>query len=73
MKRGGYTYIVTNKNNTGLYIGVTSDLYRWINKHYTGVHPNAFIKKYNVSKLFFFEVYFRIEEAITREKQIKLG
>ena len=73
MKRGGFTYIATNKNNTVLYTGVTSDLYKRINEHKTGYHPNAFTKKHNVSKLVYFEVFLRIEEAIAREKQIKSG
>ena len=73
MKRGGFTYIATNKNNTVLYTGVTSDLYKRINEHQTGYHPNAFTKKYNVTNLVYFEVFPRIEEAIAREKQIKSG
>jgi putative endonuclease len=73
MKRGGFIYITTNKNNTVLYTGVTSDLFKRINEHKAGYHPNSFTKRYNVTKLVYFEAFPRIEEAIAREKQIKSG
>ena len=73
MKRDGFTYIITNKNNTVLYTGVTSDLVNRIDEHETGRYPNSFTKKYNVTKLVYFEVFPRIKDAIKREKQIKAG
>jgi putative endonuclease len=65
-----FVYMVTNKNKTALYTGVTSSLNRrvWEHKH---KHFPGFTKKYNCDRLIFFEVYERIEEAISREKQIK--
>ena len=73
MERGGFTYITTNKNNTVLYIGVTSDLKDRIHQHKTKHFPNSFTAKYNVDKLVYFEFFSRIEDAIAREKQIKAG
>jgi len=73
MKYGGYTYILTNKNNTVLYTGVTSNLLKRIAEHREGIHINAFTRKYNCNKLVYFEGFNRIEDAIGREKQIKAG
>ncbi len=73
MERGGYIYIMTNKNNTTLYIGVTSSLRNRIYEHKEKIHPNSFTAKYNLSKLVYYEKYSTIEEAINREKQLKAG
>ncbi|WP_299581810.1 GIY-YIG nuclease family protein [uncultured Sunxiuqinia sp.] len=73
MERGGYIYIMTNKNHTVLYTGVTSNLSKRMYEHRTDFYKNAFTSKYNVSKLVYFEGFTRIEEAIAREKQIKAG
>jgi putative endonuclease len=73
MKRGGHTYILTNKNNTVLYTGVTSDLQRRLHEHREGLHINAFTKRYNCTKLVYFEAFGMIIDAIYREKQIKGG
>lgn len=73
MERGGYVYILTNKNNTVLYTGVTSNLYNRIQEHTHKKYPNSFSAKYNVTKLVYYEGYSSIEEAIAREKQLKAG
>ena len=73
MERGGAIYILTNKNNTVLYTGVTSDLRKRLYEHKNKIYASAFTKKYNVTKLVYFEVFTLIEEAIAREKQIKGG
>ena len=52
-----YVYIVTNKNNTVLYIGVTNDLQRRIKEHKSKIIA-GFTKKYNVDKLIYFEHFF---------------
>ena len=70
MKKGGYIYILSNKHNTVLYIGVTNDLSRRINEHKSRLIP-GFTKQYNVSKLVYYESFNSIEEAIEREKQLK--
>ncbi len=72
MERGGAIYILTNKNNNVLYTGVTSDLTKRLYEHKNKIYP-GFTKKYNVSKLVYFEVFSLIDEAIAREKQIKGG
>jgi putative endonuclease len=73
MERGGYIYILTNKNRTVLYTGVTSNLANRIYEHRTGKYKTSFTYKYNVKELIYFEEFNSIEEAIFREKQIKAG
>ena len=73
MQKGGYIYILTNKNNTVLYTGVTSNLGKRIQEHRNGRFKNAFTSRYNISKLVYFEKFLTIEDAISREKQIKAG
>ena len=53
-----------------LYIGVTNDLQRRLYEHKNKL-IDGFTKKYNISKLVYFEEYADIEEAIGREKQLK--
>ncbi|MGE0637099.1 MAG: GIY-YIG nuclease family protein [Bacteroidia bacterium] len=73
MYKGGYVYILTNKNNTVLYTGVTANLAKRLWEHKTNAYPGSFTSKYNVYKLVYFEGFHSIEEAIAREKQIKAG
>ncbi|RED95573.1 putative endonuclease [Marinoscillum furvescens DSM 4134] len=68
--KGGYVYIITNKNNTVLYTGVTSNLYARINQHRDGVNP-GFTKRYNCKKLVYWEFLETITSAIHREKRLK--
>ncbi len=63
-------YILTNKNNTVLYTGVTNNLTRRCLEHKTK-RNKGFTEKYNVDKLIYFEVFNFINMAIKREKQIK--
>ncbi|MBI4976121.1 MAG: GIY-YIG nuclease family protein [Spirochaetes bacterium] len=63
---------MTNKNNTVLYTGVTNDLVRRVYEHKEKV-VDGFTKRYNVTKLVYFEPFDDIEYAIIREKQIKGG
>ncbi len=67
-----YIYILTNKNNTVLYTGVTSDLKRRVYEH-KQKFVKSFTSKYNVDKLVYYEAFDDIYNAITREKQIKAG
>jgi len=71
--KGGTIYILTNKNNTVLYTGVTSDLISRIFEHRNKMFSSSFTSKYNISKLVYYEQFHSIEEAIAREKQIKAG
>ncbi len=70
----GYVYILTNKHNDVLYVGVTSDLLRRLQEHREGSGGSfSFTKKYHVDKLVYFEQADSIEGAIEREKQLKAG
>ena len=71
MERGGCIYMITNKNKTVLYIGVTSDLRNRIFEHKTHHYPNSFTAKYNLEFCIYFEIFSSIEEAINREKELK--
>ena len=62
---------MTNAHHTVLYTGVTNDLQRRVLEHRAG--KSAFTRKYNVTKLVFFECGPDACTAITREKQIKGG
>jgi len=73
MEKGGCIYILTNKNNTTLYTGVTADLPGRVIEHKERIYPKCFTSRYNVTKLIYFEMFHSIEEAIEREKQIKGG
>ncbi len=63
---------MTNQGDTVIYTGVTSDLARRVWEHKQKLVP-GFTKKYNISKLVYYEVHNGIESAIEREKQIKAG
>ena len=65
-----YVYILTNKDNSVMYIGVTNDLRRRLYEH-KNQEIDGFTKKYNVYKLVYFEEYSDIGDAIAREKQLK--
>ncbi len=69
----GFVYILTNKNDSVLYTGVTSDLKDRIRKHKDKKHPGSFTAKYSLFKLVYYEQLETIGEAIKREKQIKGG
>lgn len=63
-------YIITNKRNGTLYIGVTSDLKRRIYEHKNKI-VEGFSKKYGLGLLVYFEVFATSSEAISREKYLK--
>jgi len=68
----GFVYLLTNKTNTVIYTGVTSDLQKRVYEHKQD-SVEGFTSKYNVHKLVYYEVFDSIEDAIIREKQIKSG
>ena len=70
MSKEYYVYIMTNQRNTVLYTGVTNNLLRRIEEHKSGI-GSGFTKRYNVSKLIYFEMTTEVNIAIAREKQIK--
>jgi len=73
MQKTGYVYILTNKMNTVLYVGVTNNIKRRLIEHRTSVNKKSFTSKYNVYKLVYYETHPSIWEAIKREKQLKAG
>jgi len=72
VEKSGYIYIMTNKNNTVLYTGVTSNLLKRVYEHRQKL-VEGFTKKYNLNKLVYYETFDEIMNAIIREKQIKGG
>ena len=69
----GYVYIATNRHNTVLYVGVTSNLKDRIYNHKAKKFPNSFSAKYNIDKLVYFDKHNSMLNAIKREKQLKAG
>ena len=69
----GFIYIITNKNNTTLYIGVTSNLPKRILEHIEKRYQGSFSARYNLNKLVYYEQFQMIGDAIGREKQLKAG
>lgn len=65
-----YIYILTNKTNSVMYVGITNDLYRRLKEHKSET-IEGFTKEYHIHKLVYFEECPTINEAIAREKQIK--
>jgi putative endonuclease len=71
MPKQGYVYIITNKNKTTLYIGVTTDLRRRIYEHKNHLSVEGFSDRYNLECLVYYEVHDTVANAIFREKQMK--
>jgi putative endonuclease len=65
-----WIYIVTNRNDSVLYIGITNNLSRriWEHRESSGANFPAF---YQCKKLIYHEYYSNVHEAIAREKQLK--
>ena len=72
MGKNYFVYILTNKGNSVLYTGVTSNLVRRVYEHKEKL-VEGFTKRYNCSKLVWYEIYDDSYNAISREKQIKAG
>ena len=70
MGKKAYNYILFSRKNGTLYIGVTTNLKKRISQHKEGIHE-GFTKKYNVTKLGYFEEHQSIIKAIQREKFLK--
>ena len=51
-----YIYLLTNKNNSVIYVGVTNDIKRRLYEHKLGINE-GFTKKYNITKLVYYEEY----------------
>ncbi|SFB70834.1 putative endonuclease [Flagellimonas taeanensis] len=68
-----YVYILTNKNKTVLYTGVTNDLTRRLIEHIENIEQGkrTFAAKYKCKHLVYYEEYAWVQDAISREKEIK--
>ena len=62
--------MLSNKNRTVLYIGITNNLERRIVEHKSGIGV-GFTKKYNAFELLYYEIHNEVVQAIAREKQLK--
>ena len=69
----GFIYIITNKYQTVVYTGVTSNLPRRILEHKEKRNPKSFSARYSLNILVYYEQFQWIGDAIAREKQIKAG
>ena len=67
-----YVYMMSNKRNGTLYIGLTNNLERRIYEHKNEL-VDGFTKKYGLKCLVYFETYQYIYDAIKREKNLKNG
>ncbi|OGU74522.1 MAG: excinuclease ABC subunit C [Ignavibacteria bacterium RBG_16_34_14] len=67
-----FVYILTNKNHNVLYTGMTNNIFRRGWEHKSQL-IGGFTKRYNVTKLVYYESFDNLEEAIKREKQLKAG
>ncbi len=70
MSKGGYIYILSNRPNGTLYLGVTNDLIRRVFEHREGV-VKGFAKTHNLKRLVYYEAYDDIRLAIQREQTMK--
>ena len=62
---------MANKNNTTLYVGVSTDLNTRVWEHKTKINSSSFTARYNIHKLVYYEGFDQIEKAIQRETFIK--
>ena len=65
-----YVYILANRKDGTLYVGVTSVLVQRVYQHKVGA-VDGFTKRYGIDRLVYFEPFGDIQLAIAREKQIK--
>ena len=68
--KGGWVYMMTNRPNGTLYIGVTSNLIQRASQHRAG-EIEGFTQRYNLKRLVYFERHDDIRDAIAREKTLK--
>lgn len=66
-----YVYILTNKKDGVLYVGVTNDITRRAFEHKTSQNSSSFTAQYNLRRLVYFEETASVTDAIAREKQLK--
>ena len=65
-------YMMANKRNGTIYVGVTSNLVKRVYEHKNNLAP-GFTQKYGCHQLVYYECHATMNDAISREKQIKGG
>ncbi len=65
-----YVYILANRTNVALYIGVTGDLKRRVYEHKQKL-ISGFAERHGIDRLVYYELYHDPESAILREKRLK--
>ena len=68
-----YVYIITNKYRSTYYIGMTNNLKLRLHQHKENIEirKNTFASRYNVEFLVYYEKFIWVDEAISREKELK--
>lgn len=66
-----YVYIMTNRKDGVLYIGVTDNIERRVWEHKNKFYKKSFTARYNCDKLVYFEEFDNGMDAVIREKQFK--
>ena len=66
-----YVYIMSNRANGVLYIGVTDNIEERVKEHKLKVYPKSFTAKYNCIMLVYFEEFENGKDAEKRERQFK--
>ncbi|TXH22946.1 MAG: GIY-YIG nuclease family protein, partial [Chitinophagaceae bacterium] len=64
MTKSGFTYIMTNKNKSVLYVGVTSNLKQRVSQHQNHFYPESHTARYNIEFLIYYEYFEKIIHAI---------
>lgn len=67
----GYTYIMTNKRRTVLYVGCTIDIIRRVKQHKSHYYKNSFTARYNCEYCVYYETLPDLKSAIQRENRLK--
>ena len=68
--KGGWVYIMSNRRDGTLYVGVTANLPRRVFEHREGL-CEGFTKQYGLKRLVYYERFEDIRDAIQREKTMK--
>ncbi len=70
LMRDAYLYILASRPGGALYIGVTNDLIRRVTEHRAKL-VDGHTRRYNITRLVYFEVHATMRDAIQREKNLK--
>ena len=66
-----FVYIISNKPQGVIYVGVTNHIDERVKEHKLKVYQESFTAKYNCDRLVCFEIYDNDQEALIREKRMK--